>query len=96
MANLQQPAQARDLALENIYPRFKTRLCRTLGLPATATPSSIIARLQRRVQTSQSEVELLRFFRESERALQGERLDDQRLIELVATMRRIAAQLKLA
>ena len=96
MANLQQTAQARDLALENIYPRFKMRLCRTLGLPATATPSSIIARLQRRVQTTESEVELLRFFRESERALQGERLDDQRLIELVATMRRIAAQLKLA
>jgi hypothetical protein len=40
-------------------------------------------------------MELLRFFRESERALQGERLDDQRLIELVATMRRVAAQLKL-
>ncbi len=96
MASLQQAAQARDLALENIYPRFKTRLCRTLGLSATATPNAIIARLQRRVQTTESEVELLRVFSESERALQGERLDDQRLIELVAAMRRIAAQLKLS
>ena len=95
MASLQQAAQARDLALENIYPRFKTRLCRTLGLPATATPNAIITRLQRRVQTTESEVELLRVFSASERALQGERLDDQRLIELVAAMRRITAQLKL-
>ncbi len=95
MASLQQAAQARDLALENIYPRFKTRLCRTLGLPATATPNAIIARLHRRVQITESEVELLRVFSESERALQGERLDDQRLIELVAAMRRITAQLKL-
>jgi hypothetical protein len=48
------------------------------------------------VQNTESETELLRVFSESERALQGERLDDQRLIELVAAMRRIAAQLKLA
>jgi hypothetical protein len=96
MASLQQAAQARDLALENIYPRFKHRLCRTLGLPATATPNAIIARLKRRIETRESEIEWLRVFTESERALQGERLDDQRLIELVAAMRRIAAQLKLS
>ena len=95
MASLQQAAQARDLALENIYPRFKTRLCRTLGLPATAPPNTIIGRLKRRVQVPESEVELLRVFSESEHALQGGKLDDQRLIELVATMRRIAASLKL-
>ncbi len=96
MASLQQAAQARDLALENIYPRFKNRLCRTLGLPSTAASHAIIARLKRRLQTNESEVELLRVFSESERALQGERLDDQRLIELVAAMRRITAQLKLS
>ncbi|HEX4949482.1 MAG TPA: DUF4350 domain-containing protein [Blastocatellia bacterium] len=96
MASLQQAAQARDLALENIYPRFKHRLCRTLGLPSTAAPPTIVARLRRRVPTRESEVELLRVFSESERALQGERLDDQRLIELVAAMRRIAGQLKLS
>lgn len=95
MASLQQAAQARDLALENIYPRFKQRLCRTLGLPTTAPPPTIIARLKRRLQTKESEVELLRVFSESERALQGEPLDDQRLIKLIATMRRIAGQLKL-
>src|SRR5882672_564776 len=32
MANLQQAARARELALENIYPRFKAGLCRKLGL----------------------------------------------------------------
>ncbi|MBS1808263.1 MAG: DUF4350 domain-containing protein [Acidobacteria bacterium] len=96
MASLQQAAQARDLALENIYPRFRNRLCRTLGLPTSATAQTIITRLKRRVQLKESEVELLRVFRESERALQGSKLDDQRLIELVAAMRRIAAQLKLS
>ena len=96
MASLQQAAQARDLALENIYPRFRNRLCRTLGLPASAVPQTIIARLKRRVQINESEIELLKMFSESERALKGDRLDDQRLIELVATMRRITTQLKLA
>jgi hypothetical protein len=96
MASLQQSAQARDLALENIYPRFKNRLCRTLGLPISASPQTIIARLKRRIPIKESEVELLRLFRESERALQGNKLDDQRLIELIAMMRRIATQLKLA
>ncbi len=96
MASLQQAAQARDLALENIYPRWRNRLCRTLGLPPSAAPQTIIARLRRRLPTQESEGELLRIFSESESALKGSKLDDQRLIELVAAMRHIAAQLKLA
>lgn len=96
MANLQQSAAARDLALENIYPRFRSRLCRSLGLPASATAQTIIARLKGRGRVQESEVELLRVFRDSERALQGQKLDDQQLIDLVAAMRRIAAQLKLS
>jgi Domain of unknown function (DUF4350) len=95
MASLQQSAAARDLALENIYPRFRSRLCRTLGLPASATAQEIITRLKGRGRVQESEVELLRVFRDSERALQGHKIEDQQLIEVVATMRRIAAQLKL-
>ena len=94
MASLQQAAQARDLALENIYPRFKTRLCRKLGLAVSAAPQTIVAALKRRGQSAESEVELMRTFSDSENALKGEPLDDQRLIDLVAAMRRISAHLK--
>ncbi len=93
MASLQQAAEARDLALENIYPRFKSKICRSLGLSISASPQTIVARLKSRSRIKESEVELLRVFSESERVLSGSRLDDQRLIDLVAAMRRIAAQL---
>ena len=94
MASLQQAAQARDLALENIYPRFKNRLCRKLGLSISAAPQTIVAALKRRGQSTESEVELMRTFSDSENALNGEPLDDQRLIDLVAAMRRISSHLK--
>jgi hypothetical protein len=93
MANLQQTAQARDLAIENIYPRFKTRLCRRLGLPIKAAPTEIAEALRERPQFAAvaNEVELA--LRESEYVLQGDRISDQRLVELVATMRRVGAEL---
>lgn len=93
MANLQQVAQARDLALENIYPRFKARLCRALGISVRARPEEIAAHLNRR-RLRISEHELRQTLIESERALAGTPLDDHRLVVLVATMRRISTQLK--
>lgn len=93
MANLQQTAQARDLAIENIYPRFKTRLCRRLGLPIKAGPTEIAEAMRERPQFAAvaNEVELA--LRESEYVLQGDWINDQRLVELVATMRRVGAEL---
>jgi hypothetical protein len=93
MANLQQVAQARALALENIYPPFKARLCRALGVSVRARPEEVAAHLTRR-RLKVSEAELFRTLSESERALAGGPLDDHRLIALVAAMRRISAQLK--
>ena len=93
MANLQQVAQARDLALENIYPRFKAKLCRALGVSVRARPEEIVAYLHRR-RLKISENELRQTLIESERALAGAPLDDHRLVTLVSTMRRISAQLK--
>ncbi len=93
MANLQQVAQARDLALENIYPRFRARLCRHLGLSVKAKPEEIAATLnRRRLKVSADEVR--KTILESERALNGGEIDDQRLLNLIATMRRITAQMK--
>ncbi len=94
MASLQKSANAHDLALENIYPRFKTRLCRKLGLPSSASTQAIVAGLKRRTPIKDSEVELMRMFNESEAVLKGEAINDQELISLVATMRKISAELK--
>ncbi|HYE76269.1 MAG TPA: DUF4350 domain-containing protein, partial [Blastocatellia bacterium] len=93
MANLQQVAQARDLALENIYPRFRTKVCRSLGLPVSASPREIAARLKMRMKADLSEAELQRIFTESERVLNGGTIDDHHLVDLVAAMRRISSRI---
>lgn len=93
MANLQQIAQARDLAMENIYPRFKQRLCRRLGLPSKTPPAQIAAALRQRRQFAEAAAVIEDTLRTSEAVLAGDRIDDQRLVELVATMRRFETDL---
>jgi hypothetical protein len=93
MANLQQAAQARELALENIYPRFKANLCRRLGLSSRATKDEIIA-VARRRRLPISEIELRQTLSDAELTLAGEQTDDARLLALVARMRRIISQTK--
>lgn len=89
MANLQQAAQARELALENIYPRFKGRLCRRLGLSSRASMDEIIASARRR-RFPISEIELRQTLSDAEMTLAGEPIDDARLLTLVSRMRRIS------
>jgi hypothetical protein len=93
MANLQQVAQARDLAVENIYPQFKAHLCRRLGISTRATTDEIIASAQRR-RLPISEVELRQTLGDAELTLAGEKIDDARLVALVSRMRRIISQIK--
>lgn len=93
MANLQQVAQARDLALENIYPRFKASLCRRLGLSSRAKTEDIIASL-RRQRLPIDEIEIRQTLSDAEVTLAGEKIDDAQLVKLVGRMRRILAQLK--
>lgn len=93
MANLQQAARARDLALENIYPRFKTQLCRRLGLSSRARTEDIISSL-RRQRLPISEIELRQTLSDAELALAGEKIDDAQLVSLIARMRRIVGQIK--
>src|SRR5215475_14679500 len=92
MANLQQAAQARELALENIYPRFKAGLCRRLGLSSRATKDEIIASARRR-RLPISEIELRQTLSDAELTLAGEQIDDARLLNLVSRMRRIISQI---
>lgn len=93
MANLQQVARARDLALENIYPRFKATLCRRLGLSSRAKTEDIVASL-RRQHLPIDEIELRQTLSDAEVSLGGEKIDDAQLVKLVGRMRRILAQLK--
>jgi hypothetical protein len=91
MANLQQAARARELALENIYPRFKASLCRRLGLSSRASREQIMAAARRR-RSPISEIELRQTLSDAERTLAGELIDDARLLTLVSRMRRIISQ----
>ncbi|MDX2044943.1 MAG: DUF4350 domain-containing protein [Acidobacteriota bacterium] len=93
MANLQQIARARDLALENIYPRFKATLCRRLGLSSRAKTEEIVASL-RRQNLPLDEIEVRQTLSDAEVTLAGEKIDDAQLVKLVGRMRRILAQLK--
>ncbi len=93
MANLQQVAKARDLALENIYPRFKAQLCRRLGISARAQKDEIVKSARRR-QLPVSEIELRQTLTDAELTLAGEKIDDARLVALVTRMRRIVSQIK--
>ena len=93
MANLQQAARSRDLALENIYPRFKTTLCRRLGLSSRAKTDDIIASLRRR-HLPIDEIEVRQTLSDAEVTLAGEKIDDAQLVKLVGRMRHILAQLK--
>ncbi len=93
MASLQQAARARDLALENIYPRFKTTLCRRLGLSSRAKTEDIVAGLRRR-NLPIDEIEVRQTLSDAEVTLAGEKIDDAQLVKLVSKMRHILAQLK--
>jgi hypothetical protein len=92
MANLQQTARARALALENIYPRFKAQLCRRLGLSARASVEEITSQLQRR-RLPVPESELRQTLNAAELVLAGGQIDDTALVNLVAQMRRLLARL---
>jgi Domain of unknown function (DUF4350) len=93
MANLQHAAQARELALENIYPRFKAGLCRRLGLSSRASRDEIITGARRR-RFPISEIELRQTLSDAEMTLAGEAIDDARLLTLVSRMRRIISQIE--
>jgi hypothetical protein len=91
MANLQQVARARELAMENIYPRFKASLCRRLGLSSRSSSDEIIASARRR-RFPISEIELRQTLSDAEMTLAGEPIDDARLLTLVTRMRRIISK----
>jgi hypothetical protein len=97
MAHLQKLASARDLALENIYPPFRVEVCRALGVSVRASVDEIVAasvdarRIPMWVRSACDE--LRRIIRECESAIVGVPIDDQELLELVGSMRKIRERL---
>jgi hypothetical protein len=92
MANLQQATESRELALENIYPRFKARLCRRLGLSSRTQKDEIIATARSR-RLPVSEIDLRQTLSDAELTMAGEKIDDAQLVSLVLRMRRLLSQI---
>jgi hypothetical protein len=94
MASLQQAAEAHDLALENIYPKFKARLCRRLGLSVRAQAEDIIKALRNNVRLAPHAERLAHIIITSEQTLKGATLTDAQLVELVSAIRHLNAEIK--
>jgi hypothetical protein len=93
MANIQRLAKASDLAVENIYSHFRARLCRYAGLPSNTRSPDLARAVALRGQID--EARLASVMRRCEDTLNGRELKGPDLVDLVAEVRRIEAELKL-
>jgi hypothetical protein len=93
MANITRLARASDLAMKNIYPEFRKRLCRFCGIPAGADDSKLAARAARRAKIEEAEIS--RLLVRCDRIARGEEVGDAELLALVTRIREIESQLGL-
>lgn len=93
MASIQMLARASDLAVENIYTSFRSRLCRYAGLPSDTT-SAELARVAA-ARGAVEERELREVLRRCEEALSGAPPKPDELLALVSRLRAIEQKLKL-
>ncbi|HYE64524.1 MAG TPA: DUF4350 domain-containing protein [Pyrinomonadaceae bacterium] len=93
MAELQQRARAYDLAIENIYTRTRRVLVRYAGLDNNSSRLEIAARVASRSSVDQQQLESL--MRDCEAAINGEPVDAQRSLNLVARLREVERALGL-
>jgi hypothetical protein len=93
MAELQLRARAYDLAVENVYQRTRRALARSAGLPATAGPAQLAARLAPRSGRDRAALEAT--LRDCEAAAGGARIDARRALRLVRELRELERDLRL-
>ncbi|MDQ6652270.1 MAG: DUF4350 domain-containing protein [Acidobacteriota bacterium] len=93
MAELQQRAQAFDLAIENVYSRTRRVLARYAGLDYNSPRSEIAARVAARSTLRAHQLEVL--MRRSEEAINGGQISERQSIQLVTRLREIEATLGL-
>jgi hypothetical protein len=98
MASLQKRAAARDLAIENIYPRFRQRIRRQLGFSNMSGQIENEALISRLAGLDLSlPVETIRHaVVESQQVLDGKMIDDQQLLAIVRVLRQIQTEMNRA
>jgi hypothetical protein len=93
MAELQQRAQAFDLAIENVYSRTRRVLARYAGLDYNSPRSEIATRVASRSTLKAHQLEVL--MRRSEEAINGGQITERQSIQLVTRLREVEASLGL-
>jgi hypothetical protein len=93
MAELQQRAQAFDLAIENVYSRTRRVLARYSGLDYNSPRSEIAARVASRSTLKAHQLEVL--MRRAEEAINGGQITERQSIQLVTRLREVEASLGL-
>lgn len=93
MAELQQRARAFDLAIENVYSRTRRVLARYAGVDYNSPRTEIAARVAERSTLSAHQVETL--MRQSEDAINGQKISERQSIQLVRRLREMEGALGL-
>ena len=91
MANITRLAEASDLAMQNIYPEFRKRLCRFAGLPSKAETARLAEAAAGRAGVDSRELNALLY--RCEEVAAGEKANDSELLKLVTRIRELEAKL---
>ncbi|MEW6130546.1 MAG: DUF4350 domain-containing protein [Acidobacteriota bacterium] len=92
MANITRLARASDLAMQNIYSDFHSKLCRYSGLPTRVEARRLAAVVARRMKGD--EQELGRLLERCEGIAQGESVSESELLKLVTRIREIEREIR--
>ncbi len=92
MANITRLARASDLAMQNIYSDFHSKLCRYSGLPTRVDSARLAAVVARRMKGDERELKQL--LDKCERVAQGEPTSDSELLKLVTRIREIEREIR--
>lgn len=87
MANITRLAKASDLAMQNIYTDFHSKLCRYSGLPTRVDSSRLATVVARRMKGDERELRTL--LEKCENVAQGAPTSDAELLKLVSRIREI-------
>jgi hypothetical protein len=93
MANISRLARATDLAMQNIYPEFRNRLCRFSGVPARTENAQLVTAAVRRARLDERDLATL--IERCEAVAHGSQVSESELLKLVTRIREIESQLNL-
>jgi hypothetical protein len=91
MANITRLAQASDLAMQNIYSKFRKRLCRFSGLPVKVETARLAEVTARRAGIDARDLAAL--LSRCEEVASGDKINDSELLKFVSRIREIETRL---